>query len=161
MSMRFTWPWGRLSPGKRLEELDRLISKHRSIIRIIEAQAREAIRLQERSIEALMQQRRIVETFLDEDKRRAILQRAYDLEALGVPVLERISAAETLDEIEGILDQASCGTCGTSSLDQASCGISSKDLQKSSGEPNILDQDVADLFGMDITDGLFEKGEDT
>jgi hypothetical protein len=95
-----------------------------------------------------MQQRRIVETFLDEDKRRAILQRAYDLEALGVPVLERISAAETLDEIEGILDQASCGT-------------SSKDLQKSSGEPNILDQDVADLFGMDITDGLFEKGEDT
>jgi hypothetical protein len=147
MSMRFTWPWGRLTPAKRLEELDRLISKHRSTMRIIQSQAQEALRLQERSIEALVQQRRIVETFLDEDKRRAILQRAYELEALGIPVLDKIAAAETLDDIEAILEQAASES-------------SDSDLQNTPLQPNILDQDVPDLFGSDITDNLFEKGEE-
>jgi hypothetical protein len=116
-------------------------------MRIIQSQAREALRLQERSIEALLQQRRIVETFLDEDKRRAILQRAYELEALGIPVLDKIATAETLDDIEAILDQAS---------DEGSeSGLQNRPLQ-----PNILEQDAPDLFGSDITDNLFEKGDE-
>lgn len=147
MSLRFTWPWGRLAPSKRLEEIDRLVAKHKSTMRIIQAQAREALRLQERNIVALLEQRKIVETFLDEDKRRAILQRAYELEALGIPILDRIASAETLAEIEDIMQQA-----GEE--------VVPSDLQNDLYKPNIPAEEDTDLFTLDIDDNLFEKGDE-
>lgn len=103
MNARFSWPWGRISPARRLEEIDRIIQKHTSTMRIIETQAREANRLHAKSIESLKRQKMIVEEFLDEDRRRSVMEQAYTLEAQGIPVLDRIAAAESIDQIEKIL----------------------------------------------------------
>jgi len=103
MIARFSWPWGRISPDRRLEELDRMIRRHHATIKIIEAQAREAQRLHTKSIEALHHQKKIVEAFLDEDKRKSVMEQAYALESQGIPVLDRIASANSLGEIEEIL----------------------------------------------------------
>ena len=106
MPIRFTWPWGRLAPSKRLQEIDRLIARHQATMRIIEAQAREAMRLHQKTIQALQDQRAIVEAFLDEDRRRSVMDRAYALEVAGIPVLDRIALADTPDDIETLLSEA-------------------------------------------------------
>lgn len=103
MNARFSWPWGRISPSRRLEEIDRIILKHTSTMRIIETQAREAKRLHLKSIESLHRQKKMVEEFLDEDRRKSVMEQAYVLESQGIPVLDRISSAESIAEIEAIL----------------------------------------------------------
>ena len=105
MIPRFTWPWGRISPARRLEELDRMIQRHQATIRIIQAQTQEAIRFHGKTIEALQGHKKIAEAFLDEEKRKSIMERAYSIEAKGIPVLDRISQALSIGEIEKILDE--------------------------------------------------------
>ena len=80
MSKRFTWPWGRLSPEKRLNEINTMIERNEARIKIIEMQAREAVRLQTKNIEALKQQKKMVETFLGEGERKQLLEEAFELE---------------------------------------------------------------------------------
>lgn len=75
-------------------------------MRIIEAQAREAMRLHHKSIQALQDQRSIVEAFVDEDRRRSVMDRAYALEAAGVSVLDRIALADTPEQIDALLSEA-------------------------------------------------------
>lgn len=105
MTPRFSWPWGRISPDRRLDEIDRMIRRQQATINIIQTQAREAQRLHEMSIQALRDQKVIVEAFLNEDHRRRTMERAYALESEGYPVLEKIAAANTVIEIEQILAQ--------------------------------------------------------
>lgn len=106
MRPKFLWPWGRLSPDRRMEEIDKMIRTHHSSMRIIQHQAQESLRLHKKSIESLLNQKKVVMEFSDEGKRKQIMETAYLLESEGHHVLEKISEAESLEEIESILNQS-------------------------------------------------------
>jgi hypothetical protein len=117
-------------------------------MRIIQSQAREALRLHEKSIEALHAQRHMVEAFLDEDDRRSLMRSACDLEARGIPVLDKISSAQNLQEIESIMSDAKQKIAG-------------KSLQTSMERTKVQDEGLSDIFEDGLDDSIFREGDDT
>lgn len=146
MSKRFTWPWGRLSPEKRLNEINTMIERNEARIKIIEMQAREAVRLQTKNIEALKQQKKMVETFLGEGERKQLLEEAFELETSGVPVLDRISEASTIGEIEKIIEQAR-EDFARKNLENGSSDTNSEDSSNVLDIFEDLGDEVDDIFG--------------
>ena len=83
-----------------------MIRDQKSSMRILEHQVLEARRLHEKSVATLESQKIVVAAFLDEGRRKAIMDDAYLLESRGVHVLDKISGAESLEEIESILEKS-------------------------------------------------------
>lgn len=147
MSNRFTWPWGRISPEKRLEELDRIIQRHEATIRILKSQAQEAVRLHEKSIQAIMEQKEIVAGFIDEARRKETMAEAYDIEAQGIPVLDDLSNAKTLEEIDEII-RVGREKLSLKSLDTGSASPKS-DIQEGLDIFEDLENNIGEIFGKD------------
>lgn len=146
MTKRFTWPWGRLSPEKRLSEINTMIERNEARIKIIEMQAKEAVRLQTKNIEALRQQKKMVESFLEESERKQLLEEAFELETSGVSVLDKISEASSIEEIEKIIQLAK-EESARKNLEDDSSGTNFEDSSNVLDIFEDLGDEVDDIFG--------------
>jgi hypothetical protein len=146
MARRFTWPWGRVSPQKRMDELDRMILRHQASMRILKAQVEEATRLHQKTIEALNGQKEIVSSFLNENKRKEIMEEAFELESSGIAVLDNISLASSMSEIEGILSLAKTQKIKKNLEEKEEIPTSLTDID-SFNIFNEMDDDIDDIFG--------------
>lgn len=134
MSRRFTWPWGRISPEKRMEEIDKIIARNKASIKIVEAQAIEAVRLHKKSIEYLLEQKAEVERFVTDVDRKDLLNQAYELEAAGALILDKIKPDTPTNTLRDIV---------TSAQQE----LSQKSLEQEAHSPNSDDSQDLDIFG--------------
>jgi hypothetical protein len=108
---RSKWPWGQMSPGLRIRDLEMMISRHRSQIPIVEDQAAEAIRRINLNLRALEDQVLMAQECLDEEMRSKNKDIAYALSSEGIDVIERVNTSEdqtTLNqELTDLLTEAS------------------------------------------------------
>lgn len=93
------YPWGRVSPERRIEELEEQISRLEAQIPVIEDQARETVRGIRMRINVGRGQIDVARSFAAQELRRINKNLAYQLQAYGV---EMIHDVETSDDQEGL-----------------------------------------------------------
>jgi hypothetical protein len=91
------WPWGRASPQRRLTELCAMEEAIVAQKKIIEDQAKEAIRRLDLKREGITQQKAIVRLCFAEDLRAKNKDLAYRLAQRGIDLIEEVDAAEDQD----------------------------------------------------------------
>lgn len=103
------WPWGRTAPARRLRDLKAAREAQLGRKKIIDDQAREAHRRVDLMIVEIERQIELAQKCLEIDLRAQNKRIAYQLQAHGIEMIERVDAAEDQEavaaELREILDR--------------------------------------------------------
>ncbi|RME06968.1 MAG: hypothetical protein D6812_00845 [Deltaproteobacteria bacterium] len=141
-SRKIPYPWGRKSPRKRAEEIDEIIERHRRQKRIVQSQFEDAMRRLEKNIEVLEDQKKVVESYANEERWDRLKARIYELALSDDTVLEMFDGL-SIDEAERRIEEL-----GQEHGDRAS---------------EVSDEEYGDdllMSGLDSWDALFKEEDE-
>jgi hypothetical protein len=135
---KIPYPWGRLSPEKRIHEIENMIERQIRQKEVLGMQFEESIKKLDMNISALGDQISVAKSFGEEDKWSTLRERVMLLELEGVDAMNAISG-KLLSEAEVII----------------------RDLEKSEKSeivsyPSSLDEEEFLISSVDSIEQLFE-----
>ena len=147
-----SWPWGRTHPKTRMKELEQRKRHFEAQKKIVQQKAQETLRNIEKNIDAINKEKSTVSEFLEEARRRDLFRKAYQLEAEGFDVIDKIKGLENNTEIENAIQNAH-----HSKMEAYQPGSESDDDEHDEIDTVFFQEDT-DID--EITQGFLKTGED-
>jgi hypothetical protein len=100
---KIPYPWGRLSPERRINEIENMIERQSRQKDVLRMQFEDSIKKLDMNISALGDQISVAKSFREEDQWSNLRERVMLLELEGVDAMDAISG-KLLNEAEAIVE---------------------------------------------------------